>query len=198
MNQGQFDQVLNGLTPQRKEVLIKFLAGETDKEIAVSLYIVEATVRKHIEEICKDFKCEPDEQRSRRPNLIALFRKYKPELVKNYIQPTTNKTEAVEIEDREDLSSFPVSPSKPDLNFVELENAMVNSSLEEEATDSQLESPVQAKIKKTIEEKANISQERLFGVEKYLKYLREYLQDKEGSWFISIVGTGGVGKTSIV
>lgn len=89
-------------------------------------------------------------------------------------------------------------PSQPDASFVGRENAIANPSQEEGSGDRQLESPVQAKIKKTLEEQTNISQERLFGIEKYLTDLRKYLQDKEGSWFISIVGTGGVGKTSIV
>lgn len=57
---------------------------------------------------------------------------------------------------------------------------------------------IQARIKIKLEDKANISQTVLFGVEEYITTLTEYLQDKEGSWFISVVGTGGVGKTSIV
>ena len=105
------------------------------------------------------------------------------------------------------ISSLPVNKehnqadplhSQTDPNFVGRENALINPSQDKVGRDSQLESQVQANIKKTLEERANISQERLFGIEKYMTELREYLQDKEGSWFISIVGTGGVGKTSIV
>ena len=55
----------------------------------------------------------------------------------------------------------------------------------------------QEKIENILRERANISQEKLFGVDEYLTQLRKYLQDTEGSWLISIVGAGGVGKTSI-
>ncbi|KAB8316947.1 AAA family ATPase [Tolypothrix campylonemoides VB511288] len=81
MNQEKFDQVFEDLSAQRRKVLLRFLAGEKDLAIAASLFIEESTVRKHIQEICDAFKCEPDESRSKRPDLIALFRKYKPELV---------------------------------------------------------------------------------------------------------------------
>jgi hypothetical protein len=57
---------------------------------------------------------------------------------------------------------------------------------------------IQARINSKLEEQANISQERLFGIDKYIVPLSEYLRDKEGSWFISVAGSGGVGKTSIV
>jgi GTPase SAR1 family protein len=98
----------------------------------------------------------------------------------------------------QDSVTHKVPQSTLDSNFVGRENAIANPSQEEVSTHSQLEATVQAKIKRTLEEQANISQERLFGIEKYLIDLQKYLQDKEGSWFISIVGTGGVGKTSIV
>ena len=60
------------------------LAGETDKAIAQSLHIEEATVRKHIEKICLAFGIKnefPDERRSKRSDLLALFIQHKPELV---------------------------------------------------------------------------------------------------------------------
>jgi GTPase SAR1 family protein len=105
------------------------------------------------------------------------------------------------------ISSLPVNEypdqaaslhSQSDPNFVGRENAIANSAQDKGDGDSQSKEQVQAKIKRKLEEQTNISQERLFGVEKYLIDLQKYLQDKEGSWFISIVGTGGVGKTSIV
>ena len=203
MNQGQFDIVLNGLTPRRKEVLLKLLAGEGDKAIAQCLQIATPTVRKHIQEICNAFglKNHPGEHYSQRPDLIDLFTKFKPDWVKQRSLCITSGVNTVETSEEEDSSTVAsseyLSPT-PDPNFVGRENAIANPSQEEVSTHSQLEATVQAKIKKTLEEQANISQERLFGIEKYLTDLREYLQDKEGSWFISIVGTGGVGKTSIV
>ncbi|MBD2610924.1 hypothetical protein H6G94_06535 [Nostoc punctiforme FACHB-252] len=84
MNQQHFNAVFNGLTERRREVLLKLLANETDEAIAKNLYIQKSTVRKHREEICKLFSLNnefPDERRSKLPELIALFAKYKPELL---------------------------------------------------------------------------------------------------------------------
>jgi predicted NACHT family NTPase len=85
MNQQRFTEVFNQLTARRKEVLEKFLAGETDTAIAQSLHIRETTVRKHIEEICRQFDLDndklPGEHRPKRENLLRLFAKYKPELL---------------------------------------------------------------------------------------------------------------------
>ncbi|HIK32079.1 MAG TPA: RNA polymerase subunit sigma-70 [Oscillatoriales cyanobacterium M59_W2019_021] len=84
MNQTQFDRLLQELTHRRREVLRQVLAGQSDGEIARSLHITEATVRKHVENICKHFGIRhdfPDDRRSKRPELIELFRQYQPELV---------------------------------------------------------------------------------------------------------------------
>lgn len=84
MNQKKFTEAFEGLTQRRQQVLLKVLAGETDKAIAQSLYIEEATVRKHIEKLCLAFGIKnefPDERRSKRSDLLALFSRYKPELV---------------------------------------------------------------------------------------------------------------------
>ncbi|MGB3694388.1 MAG: LuxR C-terminal-related transcriptional regulator [Spirulinaceae cyanobacterium] len=86
MNDLQFNRAFEALTPRRKEVLKLLLAGVCDLEIAQSLHIAESTVRKHIEKICLSFEIHnefPDERRSKRPELIALFVKYKPELLKD-------------------------------------------------------------------------------------------------------------------
>lgn len=84
MDRRQFELAFERLTYGRKEVLIKLLAGETDAAIAAALTIAEATVRKHIQNICKEFGIInkwPEKRRCKRPELIALFGKYKPELV---------------------------------------------------------------------------------------------------------------------
>lgn len=83
MNQQEFDEVLDELTPQRRKVLRKVLAGETDDAIAKSLHVTEGTVRKHVQEICKAFRLrnEPGQHYSLRPDLINLFAKFKPEFV---------------------------------------------------------------------------------------------------------------------
>lgn len=85
MNQQRFTDIYSQLTFRRKEVLLKFLVGETDDEIAQFLVIAKSTVRKHIEEICQQFALDadklPGEHRPKRENLIRLFAKYKPELL---------------------------------------------------------------------------------------------------------------------
>ncbi|MDJ0737152.1 MAG: tetratricopeptide repeat protein [Nostocaceae cyanobacterium] len=84
MNQQHFNAIFTRLTTRRREVLLKVLANQTDKEIAKSLHIAESTVRKHRQEICKEFGLKnefSDERRSKLPELIALFAKYKPELL---------------------------------------------------------------------------------------------------------------------
>lgn len=84
MNQEEFEQAFEGLTPRRKQVLLGILAGETDGAIASSLKIGEATVRKHVERICQALGLEnkhPDERRYKRSEVVALVAKYKPEIL---------------------------------------------------------------------------------------------------------------------
>ncbi len=83
MNIDKFQEALDALTPKQRQVLDKFLCGEKDQQIAESLYISRTTVRKQIESICKAFglKNLDGERLSKRPELITLFCKYKPELI---------------------------------------------------------------------------------------------------------------------
>ncbi|HLO51491.1 MAG TPA: AAA-like domain-containing protein [Kamptonema sp.] len=95
MNQLEFTKALTGLTPRQQEVLLKVLTGEKDAEIAASLHITQETVRKHIENICEAFglRYQQDRGLSHRPNLIALFAKYKPELFSRTHQNTGDRTQ---------------------------------------------------------------------------------------------------------
>jgi hypothetical protein len=83
MNIDQFNTVLEQLPRQQQRVLNKFLAGESDSQLAASLNITQGTVRKHIESICKAFglKNLPGERLSKRSELRSLFYRYKPEWV---------------------------------------------------------------------------------------------------------------------
>lgn len=83
MNQQEFLAKFNGLSPRRREILSKILAGESNRAIAQALHIEEATVRKHLEKICKIFGInnQPGERFSKRPELITLFSRYQPRLV---------------------------------------------------------------------------------------------------------------------
>ncbi|MEJ6482787.1 LuxR C-terminal-related transcriptional regulator [Nostoc punctiforme UO1] len=96
MNQQHFNAVFNRLTERRREVLLKLLANEKDEAIATSLYIKPTTVRKHRQEICEAFGLTNefiDQRHSKFPELIALFAKYKPELLNqntSYLPKTEN------------------------------------------------------------------------------------------------------------
>ena len=95
MNQLEFTKAFTALTPRQQEVLLKVLAGEKDADIAASLHITKETVRKHIENICEAFglRYQQDHGLSHRPNLIALFAKYRPELFSRYPQNSRNNTQ---------------------------------------------------------------------------------------------------------
>ncbi|MDZ8087264.1 MAG: LuxR C-terminal-related transcriptional regulator [Nostoc sp. DedQUE12b] len=84
MNQQHFNAVFNRLTERRREMLLKLLANEKDEAIAKSLNIAPTTVRKYRQKICEIFGLTnefTDQHHSKFPELIALFAKYKPELL---------------------------------------------------------------------------------------------------------------------
>jgi tetratricopeptide (TPR) repeat protein len=87
MNQQEFENIFENLSPRRKEVLQGMLAGNTDVLIAKAMGITEPSVRKHIERISQEFGLESqhDGRRYKRSDLIALIAKYKPELLKERI-----------------------------------------------------------------------------------------------------------------
>lgn len=82
MNQADFEKALANLPPRRKEVLLKFLAGEKDAAIAAQLHITPGTVRKHIQNACEEFGISDRQEAgiNHRPDLVALFAKYRPDL----------------------------------------------------------------------------------------------------------------------
>lgn len=94
MNQAEFTKAFTGLTQRQQEVLLKVLAGEKDADIAAELHIAKDTVRKHIQNICKEFGLlqQQDAGSSHRPDLIALFAKYRPELFTSSSQSVANRT----------------------------------------------------------------------------------------------------------
>ncbi|MBN3872608.1 LuxR C-terminal-related transcriptional regulator [Nostoc sp. JL33] len=84
MNQQHFNALFNRLTERRREVLLKLLANEKDEAIAKSLNIAQTTVRKYRQKICEIFGLTnefTDQRHSKFPELIALFAKYKPDLL---------------------------------------------------------------------------------------------------------------------
>jgi len=76
---------------------MKFLAGAKDADIASELHISQATVRKHIEKICKVFGLNEQQASgsSHRTDLIALFVNYRPELFTGGTQSIANGTKVL-------------------------------------------------------------------------------------------------------
>lgn len=95
MSKEEFDEVFKKLTFMQQQVLIKLLAGKTNRQIAESLRIEQYAVRKNVENICDAFNIEqasPGERRPRRPQLFPLVYKCKPELLGGQIpKPLTQK-----------------------------------------------------------------------------------------------------------
>ena len=93
MDKAEFDRIYEQLTPRECEVVREFLAEKTDKEIAHSLTIRKATVRKHIENIVKKYYFSEKERSYKRPLLFMLFAKHRPDLFNNSVPDTRNEPE---------------------------------------------------------------------------------------------------------
>lgn len=86
MSQEDFTTIFGQLTPKPRSVLILLLEGKEDEEIAQEIGATEATVRKHVQNLCDRFEV-PSEiagiKKNRRQELIALASHYLPDLVKD-------------------------------------------------------------------------------------------------------------------
>jgi DNA-binding CsgD family transcriptional regulator len=70
------------LTPRQREVLLQFLLGADDKDIAQQLYVAQDTIRRHLSDICKLFN--PNEGQSfQRSQLMVHYARYRPELFRD-------------------------------------------------------------------------------------------------------------------
>jgi DNA-binding CsgD family transcriptional regulator len=84
MDTQEFEEKYAQLTPKLHEVLTQVLQGIPDTDIAENMGIQPATVRKHIERIYRilDLNSDfPEDRRSRRSDLFALFAQHKPEML---------------------------------------------------------------------------------------------------------------------
>ncbi|MDJ1184029.1 AAA-like domain-containing protein [Roseofilum casamattae] len=72
-------QKLENSAPERSEILLAFLAGETVKDIARSRHLATGTIRKQLSEVYKQF--EIGGKGNKQPKLLRLFLQYRPELV---------------------------------------------------------------------------------------------------------------------
>ncbi len=92
MDSQQFRDIFNNLSPRLKQVFRLFLQRKTDPEMATSLYVSEATVRKHIENLTIKFKLKEefdDSRKSRRADLMGLAVEHMPELVNSELIATS-------------------------------------------------------------------------------------------------------------
>jgi DNA-binding CsgD family transcriptional regulator len=74
------------LTPKPRSVLILLSEGKSDEEIAQEIGASEATVRKHVQNVCDHFEILSEVagiRRNRRQDLISLAGQYLPNLVQN-------------------------------------------------------------------------------------------------------------------
>lgn len=86
MSLENFTTIFEQLTPKPKSVLILLLEGKDDEEISQEIGATEATVRKHVQNLCDRFEV-PSEiagiKKNRRQELIALTAQYLPDIAKN-------------------------------------------------------------------------------------------------------------------
>ncbi|MCT7966415.1 tetratricopeptide repeat protein [Laspinema sp. D1] len=112
MNQAEFDENFASLTPAQNRVLMLFMAEKSDQEIAKALGdIKDATIRKHIQDICNKMGIEAPSKSARRLQLFALVTQYKPELRGNSTPTVVNPpeelpTEADELDCVEEAETF--------------------------------------------------------------------------------------------
>ena len=85
MDKAIFERIVEELTPRQRQVLKPFLLGQGDEAIAQFLHLDNSTIRRHLANICKQFKLqnETGEHYSHREALVSLFARYQP----NWVAP---------------------------------------------------------------------------------------------------------------
>lgn len=83
MNRFDFKKAMNGLTRKQREVLERFLTGQSDAEIADNIICTKNNISKHISNICKVFGLSNGEGEyySYRHELLDIFIDHQPDLV---------------------------------------------------------------------------------------------------------------------
>jgi hypothetical protein len=82
MDTSQFHQQLQALkdsAPERYEILLSFLGGQSAKDIAQAKHLAGGTVRKHLSEVYKYFQILG--KGNKQPKLLSLFLQYRPDMV---------------------------------------------------------------------------------------------------------------------
>lgn len=83
MDNARFERIIEELTPRQRQVLKPFLLGQDDEAIAQTLQLDNATIRRHLANICKqfEFQNETGEHYSHREALLQLFIQHRPSWV---------------------------------------------------------------------------------------------------------------------
>ncbi|NMG19450.1 AAA-like domain-containing protein [Brasilonema bromeliae] len=110
MHGKKFNDILDELTPDQKKVLKRFLAGETDEQIASERNCDTSTIRKHLNKVCTKFGLvnREGERFSYRPELVDLFVQDKPKWV-NFDYWEDHRPDQIE----PDFPGRPISSQSP-------------------------------------------------------------------------------------
>ncbi len=209
MDKKKFAEAFERLTPRQKEVLRKLLAGQPDAVIAQSLNIHKGTVRKQVADICRlfGFVSQLGERYSKRAELVALFAKYKPELLGERTPVITEEVLVAETAKAEEIilkaASFVehqqatvhlntrVNQAEP--NFVGRKSAIANSS--QPVSSSAPAQQDYNEIRQRGIWTPNTRCRRVWGRDNLIEQILNRLDDPQEPYILSLSGGAGYGKT---
>lgn len=218
INKQEFDNKRKNLTTIQKADFEHFLQSKTDDEIAEIRGVTRTSVNRNITNIAQIFgikinKIEKDdgkefsEKKVHRQKLLKICLTHIPdELTQPHIYDEFYNELVTKGGSNINMSDRPLSPPNlqniPTLQLVPDSSSLCLVDGEENTVNNMAKSNfqginMQEKINRILGIYANVSRERLYGVDNYLTKLKTYLEDKD-DWLMSVVGHGGVGKTSIV
>jgi hypothetical protein len=155
---------------------------------------IDKTQGTHLTQIYKYFEKEC-------PELQTISGKGKKEVLRKYLQDLFNNTKTdIEMSDRHSPQTIQIITEalqeiqSPNFNFLGRDEAITTENSPKLYIDKQ--ESIQSKIDRILKDNANVSSSELYGVENYLEELSTYLSENTTN-LISVVGSGGVGKTSI-
>ena len=189
MNRQQVDQTFDKLSPRRREVLERLLAGETEQEISESLSIAESTIRKNLQIIYKQFKVEAlPGKREKRGELIKLFQKHKPELVK-IVNDSVEENELIELtENCEEQIITPSAQAIPPPPLFPIPEISINQ--EQEPTNNY--NPYKRGMWIP-----NSRCRKIWGRDDFSKELLYCLNNLQEAPILALCGSAGYGKTEV-
>jgi LuxR family glucitol operon transcriptional activator len=194
MNKSSFDEKFKQLTERKKEVLKTLLSGKSDEAAVAAdcLCIAESTYRKHIQKIGENFgfKNKEGERSNKRPALVELFLKHKPEWVtpeaiEKYIEsnsPEPVVVKGVKFDELQDLQTA---------GWHELDRS---DGIAPDGAPKEVSAPLQ----QILHNLPAGTYSSFFGRQVELERLLQLLQPTSGVHRISLCGLGGVGKTSLM